>query len=113
MELIYTTLRALGTTRCYRGFDTVVYCICLAVEDDLRLQAITKEIYMEAATHFGYHWKRVERSLRTASERAWSVNRELLCQMAGYPLRNTPTAEEFVEIVSNYILRATPVLAKK
>ncbi len=105
-SMIHTTLRQLGITRRYRGFDAVVHCIALAVEDEFRLQSITKEVYMETATHFGYGWKRVERSLRTAAARAWAANRALLCQMAGYPLMGAPTASEFVEMIATFLLRS-------
>lgn len=106
METIYETLRRFGITRCYKGFKHTAYAIHLAVLDETRLQAVTKEIYMETAAHFGCKWTAVERNIRTAVLRAWTVNPNLLCQMAGYPLTCTPTASEFIEIISSYLLRS-------
>lgn len=52
MTVIQDTLRLFGITRCYKGFLHTAYAIQLAVEDEDRLEAVTKEIYMETAFHF-------------------------------------------------------------
>lgn len=106
MTAVQDILRALGITRCYKGFKHTEYAICLAIQDESRLEAITKEIYMETAEHFGCSWTSVERNIRTAVSRAWSVNPELLCQMAGYPLEFEPTSSQFIEMVSSYVIRS-------
>ena len=106
MTFIQDTLRHFGITRCYKGFRHTTYAIYLAVQDESRLEAITKEIYMETATHFGCKWAAVERNIRTAVEIAWRVNRPLLCELAGYPLRTEPTSSEFIEIIATYIIRS-------
>ena len=93
-------------TRCYKGFKHTEYAICLAIQDESRLEAITKEIYMETAAHFECNWTAVERNIRTAVSRAWSVNPDLLCQMAGYPLEAEPTSSQFIEIISSYTIRS-------
>ncbi len=105
MMTIQETLRLLGITRCYKGFKHVEFSVALAVYEEERLEAVTKEIYMETASHFNCKWTAVERNIRTAAARAWRVNRPLLCKMAGYPLTCTPTASEFIEIIASYILR--------
>ena len=107
MTIIQDTLRLFGITRCYRGFQHTAYAIYLAVQDESRLEAVTKEIYMEAAFHFNCTWTAVERNIRTAVARAWKVNRPLLSEIAGYPLACTPTASEFIEILASYILRSS------
>ena len=96
MIVIQDTLRPLGITRCYKGFLHTAYAIQLAVEDESRLEAVTREIYMETAAHFDCKWTAVERNIRTAVSRAWKINRPLLCEMAGYPLACTPAASEFI-----------------
>ena len=106
MTFIQDTLRHFGITRCYKGFRHTTYAIYLAVQDESRLEAITKEIYMETATYFGCKWTAVERNIRTSVERAWSVNPSLLIEMAGYPLDTEPTASEFIEIIAAYIIRS-------
>ncbi len=105
MTRIHNAIRPFGITRCYKGARQIEYSIFLAVNDDLRLQAVTKEIYMETASHFHCKWTAVERNLRTAVNRAWHINPDLLSRMAGYPLDMAPTTSEFIEIVSSYILR--------
>ena len=106
MTFVQDTLRPFGITRCYKGFKHTAYAICLAVQDESRLEAITKEIYTETAAHFGCKWTAVERNIRTVVSHAWSVNPGLLRQMAGYPLELEPTASEFIEIVATYIIRS-------
>lgn len=108
MTDIQNALRPFGITRCYKGFRHAVYAIRLAVEDERRLGSVTREIYMVTAEHFGCRWTAVERNIRTVVLRAWQVDPELLCRMAGYPLDGAPTASEFIEIISSYILRTTP-----
>ncbi len=102
---IQETLRLLGITRCYKGFRHTEFSVALAVSEEERLEAVTKEIYMETASHFGCSWTAVERNIRTAVARAWRVNRPLLCVMAGYPLDCPPTASEFIEFIASYIMR--------
>ena len=105
MTSIQEALRPFGITRCYKGFSHVCYSIELAVADDLRMESVTQEIYMATAAHFGCKWTVVERNIRTVVARAWQVNSDLLIRMAGYPLDGAPTASEFIEIVSSYIIR--------
>lgn len=107
MTRIQNTLRPFGITKCYKGFHRVCFSIHLAITDDSRLEAVTKEIYMETASHFDCAWTAVERNIRTVVARAWQVNPNLLIHMAGYPLDGTPTASEFIEIISSYILRSS------
>ncbi len=107
MTAIQDTLHLFGVTRCYKGFQHTAYAIYLAVQDESRLEAVTKDIYMETASHFNCTWTAVERNIRTAVARAWRVNRPLLCKMAGYPLKTEPTASEFIEIIASYMLRSS------
>ena len=106
MTEVKEVLRPFGITGCYKGYRHTVYAIGLAVEDETRLEAITKEIYMETASHFHCTWTAVERNIRTVVARAWAVNPGLLLRMAGYPLELEPTASEFIEIVAAYTIRA-------
>ena len=106
MTAVQDILRSFGITRCYKGFKHTEYAIYLAIQDESRLEAITKEIYMETAAHFECNWTAVERNIRTAVSRAWSVNPGLLCQMAGYPLESEPTSSQFIEIISSYTIRS-------
>ena len=106
MTAVKDILRSLGITRCYKGFKHTEYAIYLAIQDESRLEAVTKEIYMETADHFECNWTAVERNIRTAVSRAWSVNPDLLCQIASYPLKAEHSASQFIEMVSSYIIRS-------
>ena len=62
MMSIQETLRLFGITRCYKGFLHTAYAIQLAVENENRLEAVTKEIYMETAftsTVLGLRWNAI------------------------------------------------------
>ena len=88
--------------KCKVGVSTV----SRAMNNHPDINPETKEIYMETAAHFECNWTAVERNIRTAVSRAWSVNPDLLCQMAGYPLESEPTSSQFIEIISSYIIRS-------
>lgn len=105
MDEIQEILRALGIGRNYRGYQRTAIAIALALEDESRLTAVTKEIYCSTAEHTGCQWTAVERNIRTVIQRAWKINPQQLVHMAGYPMTIPPTASEFIEIVTNYILR--------
>lgn len=105
MTVIHDILRSLGITRNYRGYTYIVYAVELVLENENRLNAITKEVYWEVARRYGCEWSAVERNFRTIVKRAWSVNPERLIEIAGYPLAGPPTASEFIEIISNHIQR--------
>ena len=109
MTTIQDALRPFGITRCYRRFKHTIFAIHLVLTDKARLDAVAKNIYMETASFFECEWTAVERNIRTVASRAWRVNPDLLCQMAGYPLTAPPTASEFIEIVSSYIIRTYPL----
>lgn len=60
MMSIQETLRLFGITRCYKGFLHTAYAIQLAVENENRLEAVTKEIYMETtSTVLGLRWNAI------------------------------------------------------
>lgn len=106
LTMIQDALRPFGITRCYKGAKHTVYAIYLAVTEGERLEAVTKEIYTETASHFGCKWTAVERNIRTVVSRAWRVNPDLLCEMAGYSLTTAPTSSEFIEIIASHIIRS-------
>lgn len=106
MTRVQNILRRFGVTKCYKGYKYTIYAIHLVLADEDRLGAITKEVYMVTASHFGCKWTAVERNIRTVVARAWNVNPGLLSQLAGYPLTHPPTSSQFIEILSSYVLRS-------
>ena len=110
MSRIYTILRYLSVTKAYLGCHQTAYAVKLALENEDRLSAVTKEIYMETASHFGCSWGAIERNIRTVIVRAWRICPERLIELAGYPLDGAPTEGEFIEILVNYMRQASPVV---
>ena len=106
MSKIEEILRALGITRKYEGYLSTRRAVQLALEDEDRLDAITKRIYLTIAQETQCKWTAVERNLRTASHRAWKINPDLLVSMAGYPLSGPPTVSDFIVMLVSSIQRS-------
>lgn len=102
---IQDILRKLGVTCNYRGYKNTVIAVNLIVNNMDRLEAVTKEVYYEVARQCGCKWSSVERNIRTVVQRVWRINPKMLIEMAGYPMTEPPTVSEFLEIISNYIMR--------
>lgn len=102
---IKETLRALGVTTNYYGFYRTIAAVELVLENNERLQSVTREIYWVIAENCGCKRSAVERNIRTVIQRAWRINPKRLIVMAGYPLTEPPTASEFIEIIANYVAR--------
>ena len=104
MMSIQETLRLFGITRCYKGFLHTAYAIQLAVENENRLEAVTKEIYMETAFHFNCTWTAVERNIRTVNGIVWEQNRLYLEKLAGRELPYKPSNAQLLAILSYSLL---------
>ena len=60
MMSIQETLRLFGITRCYKGFLHTAYAIQLAVENENRLEAVTKEWRpLSTSTVLGLRWNAI------------------------------------------------------
>lgn len=105
---IQEILRPFGITRKYAGCQQLALAVQIIQNDPDSLEAVGKQIYRPIASQCHCEWKSVERNVRTLAMRAWDVNPQYLQQIAGYPLSASPTAAEFMEIISNYIQRSTP-----
>ena len=110
---IQAILRKLGICSTYRGYKAMVIALTLALEDEDRLNAITREIYAETARQLGSTPSAVEKNLRTVGMRAWDINRTDLERMAGYRLEAMPSVSEFLDILFNYIQRSRMRKSKK
>ena len=65
MERINSILRELAIGKNYKGHREIAYAIQLLLEDEDRLCAVVKEIYIPVAEYFHVEWNAVERNLRT------------------------------------------------
>lgn len=104
MRRVSDSLRRLGILRTYRGYQAVMDSVRLVLEDEARLNLVTKGVYMAAAGG-GRRWGAVERNIRTVVRRAWETNPAYLEELAGYPMDGPPTASEFIDILATDALR--------
>ncbi len=102
---IQIILRRLGICTTYKGYKATVLALTLALEDENRLNSITREIYTEVAKRLGSTPSAIEKNLRTVVQRAWRMNPGDLEKMAGYHLEFMPSVSEFLDILFNYIQR--------
>lgn len=109
-SIIDNKLQELGVTKNYKGYYQLKLAIQLALEDDFRLQAVTKEIYKPVAERFGCHHYSIERNIQTISKSIWRRNSEKLCEIAMYKLNAEPSASELISIIVANIQRSQFVI---
>ena len=51
-KVIINTLDSFGVSRSYTGYNYVVYSLQLILEDEERIDCITKTLYLDVAKHF-------------------------------------------------------------
>lgn len=100
-----SVLRPLGITHNMKPYRILCDCVALIHEQEDRMEAVQKEIYLPIAESFGCKWTAVQSAIRRAVQTAWHTNPALLQQMAGYPLDGCPTAVQFLEIVYVAVIR--------
>lgn len=98
-------LRRMGVGNQYVGFLYTIEAVKLYNEaDDIVKTRLTKDIYPVIAKKFRTkHIGSVERNIRYVAELSWKKNRELLEQVAGYPLKSRPKTSEFIDMLSYYL----------
>lgn len=105
LQRIKNLLNTLGITCKYYAYRPLIIAIELAIENDERLEAVVKEIYIKISEQFNCNWRSIERNMRTAINHAWITNPDMLIHMSGRSLNQAPTNSDFLAIVSNYIQR--------
>lgn len=104
-KTIVTDLRMLGIGRQYLGYNLTIKAVRMVVRDENRLLCIKQGVFVPLSEQQHCDWRTIERNIRTVIHRAWSVNRQYLGELAGYPICQEPTVTEFVEMLSAHILR--------
>ena len=102
-ETIVQDLRMMGIGRRYLGYQLTIKAVRMVVMNENLLLAMKQGIYEPLARESFCDWRAVERNIRTIIHRAWHVNREHLCALAGYPMRQEPTVSEFLEMLSVHV----------
>lgn len=103
MKDIYRLIRRLGITAKYRGYYFVADAVDIARKSENMPLMITKDIYPSIASKYKATPKSVEHSIRTVVDVCWSNRKEVLEEVAGYPLDYKPTNSEFVDIIAYYL----------
>lgn len=96
-------VRQLGLYRNYKGYKRLIYAIYLVLENENRLEAVVKEVYMPVAEKYHCSWRAVERCLRESINRIWITNYDKLCEVANSQLTKTPTPAEMLDILAVYM----------
>lgn len=100
MNHIYELPLALGIHATYKGYHFLVMVLELTLEDDDRLLYVTKNLYPTVAHHYHTTIECVDRNLLTVVRNCWnSDQRNLLQNIASYPLKSCPTVTEFIDIL--------------
>ena len=102
-EIIMQDLRTMGIGRRYLGYQLTIKAVRMIAMNENLLVAMRQHIYEPLAREVRCDWRAVERNIRTVIHRAWHINREYLCELAGYPLHQEPTVSEFLEMLSVHV----------
>lgn len=103
MDEIQQLIHGLGIHSTYLGYRYLYYAVMLVLEKEDYLLAITKTLYPSVAKKYHTNSFSVERNIRTVIGVCWDRgNRELLKQIASYPLLDKPTTGEFIDIIVSY-----------
>ena len=94
-------LRPMGITRNMSAYSILQQCLELICEQEDRLQAVEKDVYMPIADHP----KAIQSTIRRAAKVAWATNPAYVQQLAGYPLTGCPSAVQFLELLYNGMVR--------
>ena len=98
-------LRPMGITRNLRSYQLICDCILRIFEQEDRLGAVQKEIYMPIAAAHHCDWTGIQSAIRRAAQTAWHNCPDTVRRMAGYPLDGAPSAVQFLELLYNTIAR--------
>ena len=85
-------LRPMGITRNMSAYSILQQCLELICEQEDRLQAVEKDVYMPIADRKQCDPKAIQSTIRRAAKVAWATNPAYVQQLAGYPLTGCPSA---------------------
>nr|WP_294466666.1 sporulation initiation factor Spo0A C-terminal domain-containing protein [uncultured Sellimonas sp.] len=104
MQLIYETLRSLGLTSKYQGYQQLAEAVKIVLDNDNVMLNVTKNIYPEAAYRMNTTPQSIERNIRTAIEVCWRQSGpESFSKIAGCRITQIPTNAEFIDMLAFYI----------
>ncbi|MEZ3420566.1 MAG: sporulation initiation factor Spo0A C-terminal domain-containing protein [Eubacterium sp.] len=92
-------LHMLGVTKNYKGYRQLKLSVERALEDEFRLQSVSKEIYRPVAELCGCPHYTVERNIRTVTHKIWKSHKNVICEISGYVPKTEPSASELITII--------------
>ena len=88
----------------YQGYQYLLQCIELVLDDDSRLCALSKQVYQPIAQKYQVSYRCIERDIRTARDYAWQKGgKEVLEEISGGKFFEVPTVGELIEIFAIYL----------
>lgn len=105
MRETYRIIRRMGITAKYKGYYYVTEAVNMSLEQREKPIRITKDIYPRLARKFKSTTVNVEHDIRTVVNVCWLNNREMLDEIAGYPLQYKPTNSEFIDMLAYYVFQ--------
>ncbi|MBR6793328.1 MAG: sporulation initiation factor Spo0A C-terminal domain-containing protein [Clostridia bacterium] len=102
-EIIEQTLRRLGITRNYRGYNILLVAVRLVVEDESRIRNVMQEVYKPVSEELNCGYSTIERNIRTIIRRVWDTNADALQRIATYHMAYYPPTAEFIDIIANHV----------
>lgn len=101
---ISNLLLALRIHSTLRGFHFLRHGLSLCLKNEDYLLAVYARLYRDIARDLDTTPANVERCIRTAvSNCYYRGGRDLLCEIAGYPILEKPTNGEFLDILYHYL----------
>ena len=88
----------------YQGYQYLLQCIELVLDDDSRLCALSKQVYQPIAQKYRISCRCIERDIRTARDYAWQREcKEFLEEISGGIFYEAPSVGELIEILAVYL----------
>lgn len=106
-QIIISTLDSFGVNRSYTGYNYVVHGLLLIIEDNERLDCITKYLYLDIAKHFHTSWGCVEKNMRTVINCIWNSSNEGLLELIFNKSSQDkrPTNKHFLKCMYDYVIQ--------
>ena len=100
---IYTLLYALGARANLCGFRYAAYAILLSMQDPERLRRPSERLYPEIARRYNAEPQDALRHMRRTIFLIWKENPQRLAELAGEPLRVSPSPKRFLTWACRYL----------
>ena len=97
-------IRNLGIAGTYKGFGELITAVKLAVENEDRLESVTKLLYPEVARLHGTTTDCVQKNYRKVIEVCWrNGGQRRIEEQFGLYYDEKPKTQEFIDMLTNYM----------